>query len=158
MHHSTFQTHVVLLPAIYTSYVCLMVVMHVFIAAHAVTGLHAGNQGSVRSHQGGRGSPGKGGKNRQMPESSSLAQGQQVACVANAVHALRHAEIVGEAPPACCLEGPTETPSCLAIQTAAVFHLLTMPQKSQQHCSKAVTLTAVPVLLARNELAHLCGL
>ena len=49
---------------------------------------------------------------------------------------------VAKATPAYCLDGPTETLFCLAIQTAAVLHLWTMPQKSQQHCSKLSILAA----------------
>lgn len=53
-----------------------------------------------------------------------------------------HEQNVAKTTPACCLEGPTETLFCLATQTATVVHLWTMPQKSQQHCSKLSTLAA----------------
>ena len=100
-------------------------------------------------------------------ESSLTRANTRQAGVGIVTHALCKAvckQKLARAAPAYCLEGPTETLSCLAIQTAAVVHLWTMPQKSQRHCSKLFTLaagvlsTVQIVVVARYILAYLCGL
>ena len=137
-----------------------MVVLHAPIqgclATYAVTISHALSKGLTVEAIGGDS------KECRLPSANNREAG--VGIVPHALCKSIRKQKVAKATPDNCLEGPTETLSCLAIQTAAVAHLWTMPQKSQQHCSKLSTFpagvlsTVQMVMMARYILAYLCGL